>query len=80
MSDIQSEIIKYIYANASHEISEIGVSTNFAEDGLLDSFAILNLIMTLEAEYEIKFQPHELADPALRTVGALTQCVVEKMK
>ena len=80
MPDIQSEIIDYIKANTKNSFDVLDESTNFVENGLLDSFAILNLIMTLEAEYGIKFQPQELADPNLRTVGALTRCVQEKMK
>ena len=79
MTDIKDFIVEYIEDNASTEGALINDETNFVETGLLDSFAILGLIMTLESQYSIKFEPRELADPALRIVGTLAQIIASKM-
>ena len=47
--------------------------------GLLDSFAILSLIMTLESEFKIKFKPIELANLELQQVKGLAQAVCDKL-
>ncbi len=79
MNDIQTYIIEYIKDNTSHDDVSITTKTNFVESGLLDSFAILNLIMSLESEFSIKFQPQELAEPSLRIVETLSATVADKM-
>jgi acyl carrier protein len=78
MDDIQTFIISYISDNAASD-TIIDASTNFVDSGLLDSFAILNLIMTLESQYGVKFEPRELADPELRIVATLTHLTKQKM-
>lgn len=57
----------------------LDLETNFVDSRLLDSFAILSLIMIVESRFKLKFQPQELADPALRSVGGLAQAVCSKL-
>lgn len=78
IEDIQNFILEYIRDNCENSPADLGADTNYVERRLLDSFAILNLIMTLESEYEIKFNPQELASPDLRIVSRLAQTVHNK--
>ncbi len=76
LNEIQAFILDTIRQQGGGD--ELDANSNFVEDGMLDSFAILSLIMSLESEFSVKFQPHELADPAMRIVGVLAQSVLEK--
>ncbi|MFW5830596.1 MAG: phosphopantetheine-binding protein, partial [Planctomycetota bacterium] len=50
--------------------------TDFVEAGLLDSFAILQLIMQIESEAGIRFDALALTTDAARTAGGLAQLVI----
>ena len=78
MSDIEQFIIVYITSNSDDPDAAIDSSTNFVTSRMLDSFAILNLVMTLESEFAIKFEPQELADTRTHVVGQLAQMVASK--
>jgi acyl carrier protein len=78
LTEVQAYILDYIREQGGGGRAGLDASSNFVDSGLLDSFAILSLIMSLESEFAVKFQPHELADPAMRTVGVLAQAVLDK--
>ncbi|WP_076410839.1 phosphopantetheine-binding protein [Shewanella sp. UCD-KL12] len=77
-SQVLETILSYIKQNISAEVS-VDEASNFVTEGLLDSFAILSLIMTLESEFLIKFKPVELANPDLQLVKGLAQSVCDKL-
>jgi acyl carrier protein len=79
ISDIQGFICEYIRSHIPGENQAVNENTNFVANELLDSFAILSLIMTLESQYSVKFQPEELADPTLHIVGNISQAVCKKL-
>ncbi|MDO6618568.1 acyl carrier protein [Shewanella sp. 6_MG-2023] len=69
-------ILDYI---AQHCEVSVDDNSNFVAEGLLDSFAILSLIMMLESEFNVKFKPIELANPQLQLVKGLAQSVCDKL-
>ncbi|MCR4376867.1 MAG: acyl carrier protein [Rhodospirillales bacterium] len=77
-AEIQSFVADYIRNHATGEEVVVDETTNFVDSRLLDSFAILSLILTLETQYSVRFQPQELVDPRLHTVGGLTQVINNK--
>lgn len=77
--EIQKFIMNYIHDHAARRDLVLNKATNFVESQLLDSFAILNLIMTLESQYRVRFKPQELADSRLQTIHALAQIIHEKI-
>lgn len=79
IENIQNYILTFISENSGQENTEISLQTNFVEEGLLDSFSILNLIMNLESEFNVKFSPYELADPSLQVVSPLSNAVLNKI-
>tara|TARA_Y100001956_G_scaffold80071_1_gene94548 strand:+ start:181 stop:435 length:255 start_codon:yes stop_codon:yes gene_type:complete len=77
-SQITQFIVEYIEENTNEAAPSIDATTEFAASGILDSFAILNLIITLESEFEITFSIDELSDESIRTVGPLAKLVDAK--
>ncbi|WP_153913943.1 acyl carrier protein [Shewanella sp. TC10] len=75
-SKVVETILNYINEHTDEAVNE---SSNFVTEGILDSFAILSLIMTLESEFNIKFKPIELANPALQQVQGLAASVCNKL-
>jgi len=76
--EILQFITNYIQERAPGQGLVLNGATNFVENRLLDSFAILNLIMTLESQYCVKFKAQELADPSLQTIRALAHIIYKK--
>ena len=77
-SYITQFIVEYIEENTSEAAPSIDDATEFGASGILDSFSILNLVITLESEFEIKFSINELSDESIRTVGPLARLVYAK--
>lgn len=75
---IEQQVIQTIQ-QSSGAIEPIMADTNFVSSGILDSFAILSMIMHLEQEFEIKFAMDELADVALQTPAGLAALIDQKV-
>ena len=72
-------IIDYIIDNTAQDGVEVSGQSNFITEHLLDSFATLSMIMTLESEFSIKFEPSELANENMRVVNELAEIIVNKL-
>lgn len=75
------EIIAFIlgYLRDNGAPASVNADTDYVAEGLLDSFGILQLIMMLEAQYQIRFETRQLADTGLRQVGRLAALVAERL-
>ena len=71
-------IVAYIKGHVDSSVPVTGKS-NFIKSGLLDSFATLSLIMSLESEFGVKFIPQELADPNLQVIENMANAIVAKV-
>lgn len=78
LSDIEAAVIEGIQDSAGQQGTLTG-TTNFVQSGLLDSFAILSLIMQLEQQFAIKFSIDELANTELQTVAGMAQAIADKL-
>ena len=82
MAESVETIEKYIcdYINIQPGNTDIVISpaSNYVEEGFLDSFAILSLIMDLESCYGIKFKTQELVEEKIKTISGLALMVCEK--
>ncbi len=76
---IEQFILDYIQENALYDNNNVSIDSDIVEDELLDSFAILSLIMSLESKFSVKFQTEELADKSIRVVKSLKQLVLDKV-
>jgi len=77
-TDIEHKVIELIQQNAAMEV-ELNSQTNFVTTQILDSFAILSLIMQLEQVFAIKFSVEEIADESLQTVAGLSAAIALKL-
>jgi acyl carrier protein len=76
--DIETFILEYIREQLPDPDTPIDGGTDVVASRLLESFAILDLIMTLENRYGVKFTPRELADPRIGVIGNLARRIAEK--
>lgn len=79
IEQVEQFIIEYIEDNTTEDNISVNGSSNFVNEQLLDSFATLSMIMTLESEYSIKLSPMELADEQMRVVRTLAEKVASKV-
>jgi len=79
IDQVEQFIIEYIEDNTTEDKISVNGSSNFVNEQLLDSFATLSMIMTLESEYSIKLSPMELADEKMRVVQTLAEKVASKI-
>ena len=77
-TEIESKVMALIAQNAAMEL-ELTSESNFVSTQILDSFAILSLIMQLESEFQIKFSVEEIADESLQTVAGLSAAIAKKL-
>lgn len=78
ITQIQQQVIELIIANGAG-FAELAPETNFVKSGMLDSFAILSMIMQIERQFAIKFELAELANTDLQTVDGLSKAIAAKL-
>ena len=79
-NEIRTHILNHISDQSGLSIKEIDDARNFVTEGLLDSFATITLIISLESAFGIIFDPVELADESVQTVGGLASLVIRKQQ
>lgn len=78
ITQIQQQVIELIIANGAGSAT-LTPETNFVKTGMLDSFAILSMIMQIERQFAIKFELAELANTDLQTVDGLSKSIAAKL-
>jgi len=78
LTDIEAALIECIQDSAGQQ-GTLTSTSNFVQSGLLDSFAILSLIMQLEQQFAIKFTIDELTNTELQTVSGMAQAIADKL-
>jgi acyl carrier protein len=51
---------------------------NFVEEGALDSFELLSMILQIESQFGVKVTPSELMDESNAQLGALINTILAK--
>jgi acyl carrier protein len=81
MSDAVSEKIKdYLMREflPGENPDELTTTTPLITGGILDSIAALKLVMFLEDEYGVSFEPHEVNRDNLDTIARIVQLLISK--
>lgn len=78
-NEVEAFIIEFITEESNEVFDQLSSSSNFVASQLLDSFSTLNLIVNLEAKYQIKISPLEMADSQLGEITKLAQVVCRKV-
>lgn len=72
------KIIKLLQGNKPGMVFE--KNTYLLEEGIFDSFGIMQLALTLEQEFEIEFSPLDIIPENFNTPEDIWNIVQEKMK
>lgn len=75
---IECQLIDWIL-DLSGSSQSLTADVNFVSSGLLDSFAVLGLIMQIEKFYGFKFEISEISNPELQVISRLSCLIVEKL-
>lgn len=67
---------KYLSKNNAERLVD---NTKLIDDGIIDSSAVLSLIMQIEDKYNIEFLDEELIPENFNTVNDLSNIIVEKL-
>ena len=76
MNDIVKCVTKSIEEISGHKI--IKPNDELIRSGIIDSFGILQLIMTLEAELGIKLEDHDLDSENFASIKSIINMVCKK--
>ena len=77
MQDTKTILIDLIDQNSAISI-EIHDKTNIVTSAGLDSFGLLNFIMDVELEFDVKLSTDDLSDDANQTVAGLANLVARR--
>jgi acyl carrier protein len=56
------------------------IKENFLLNNTIDSFDLINLIVFIEKEFDIKFENHDFSDPNFATIKNITKIVLSYEK
>ncbi len=74
MSDGTAERLRGIISRALG-VPPPNTDTDLVETGVLDSLGLVELLVAVEEEFQIRFAPEELEIDRFRSVGALVELV-----
>ena len=80
--EIAAAIRKYLDSAVGPVMNEISNDAPLLDDGVIDSFAVLDLMDFLEHQFEIKFEDEDVTQENFQSVVAITQLIkkyVERM-
>ena len=64
----------------SHPTETIDFDENFYHQGLIDSFSIIELIESLESEFNIQFSQQDFMDEKFPTIRGLSEIIHDKIQ
>lgn len=79
-NDITNYIIDYLNSNAQLSQPIEDAQVNFINNALLDSFGVLTMIMDIENQFSISFEPIELTSEEAKTIQGLAEIVMRKIE
>jgi acyl carrier protein len=81
MDGIKSTVKDYILAEflPGERPDSLQDSTPLITGGILDSIATVRLVLFLEEQFSVQFQPHEMSPDNLDTLTSITDAVRSKL-
>ena len=79
MEEIREWLIDWFETNGmvSRETLLANMSSNYFNEGFIDSFTFISLIGDLEEEYDIEFDNEQFLDRDFATINGLAEIIVE---
>ena len=78
--DVAEGILEYLRNEIAYPGTEVSEQTELFESGVLDSLAVLRLVMHLEAAHAITFTPEDLTPEIFGRVPALSALVCRRIE
>jgi len=77
---VEQKIKNYIMSEflPGENPDELNETTPLISGGILDSIATLKLVMFLEEEYAVSFEPHEVDKENLDTIASIMRVISSK--
>jgi len=79
-NEVKQGILAFIRSEIAYPGIEITEETDLFDDGVLDSLALLKLVLHLEATYEITFDPEDLNAAAFARVPSLSTMILGRIE
>ncbi|MEZ4815481.1 MAG: acyl carrier protein [Bdellovibrionota bacterium] len=81
MSQIKSKVKDYILENLlkGGKSIEITDHTHLLENGIVDSISTLHLVVFIEKEFQVKFEPHEVKTQNLQDLEHIEKFILNKV-
>jgi acyl carrier protein len=81
LSNTIVEIREYLVAHSYQmgDAEQLGSSEDLLEDGILDSFGIMDLVSFLRERYALEFEAEEMVPETFRTLEAIATFVDGKL-
>ena len=75
--DVKEAVLAFIAERAElpGETESERLSVEYLDDGLLNSMAVVELVVGLEDRFGIRFEPEDMQSVEFRTVGGLIEVV-----
>lgn len=73
--EIAAAVRKYLDSAVGPVMSGISNDARLLDDGVIDSFAVLDLMDFLEHQFEIKFEDKDVTQENFQSVVAITQLI-----
>ena len=77
---VRQGILAFIRNEIAYPGAEVSEETDLFDSGVLDSLALLRLIMHLESAYSITFSPDDLSSSAFARVPSLSSLIVQRIE
>lgn len=79
-SDTIHIVSKYLQDEFMVEFGgDMTTATDLVQSGVVDSFALIQLVSHLESVFDIQFQPQDLANPLMASVDGIAE-VVDRLR
>ena len=78
--DVAEGILEYLRSEIAYPGTEVSEQTELFESGVLDSLALLRLVMHLETTHGISFAPEDLKPEIFGRVPALSALVLRRIE
>ena len=75
---VSEGILAFIRSEIAYPGTEVTEETELFDAGVLDSLALLRLILHLETTYSVVFSPEDLSSAAFARVPTLSALVVQR--
>lgn len=79
MENVKAFILDYIQREYTIPDDADILNLNYVESGYINSLGLIQLIATLEDEFDVTFSDDDLACPEIKVVGKLIELVNSKM-